>query len=891
MKIVWHSNAGFSSTGYGNQTDLFVKRLTQAGHDVVVSAFYGLNGSPQNDNDVLIMPGSGKDAYGNDTLLAHKEYFNADIVLGLLDIFVINPAVMGALGCYYNWTPIDHDPVPPAVLRGAMAARGVIAMSRFGEKKLKEAGVQNVMYVPHGVDTQEFKPVDRAEARRKLNIDPNVFMALMVLANKGTPSRKAFDQQIRAFAEFHRKHPKSLLFLHTDLDGFQGEDLRSIIRLAGLPDSAWRVSPQYQLVMGMFGSGYLRDLYNAADVTMNATRGEGFGIPIIEAQACGCPVIVTDFSAMSELCGAGWRARISDKTWTQQNSYQVIPSVDDLTSLLKIAYQKQGDEKLRNKARDFAMKYDADTVMTQYWIPVLQQIEDQINPKVSLAPKKGSTTPSEYYPTGLYSTDGWLVLPSKDKTSDKALAISPSGEEKVVSGWGMEIDGVPLDIDDDPDGGVAKIVCREVTANYQLHLMDFKPGDVVLDIGAQCGVVSCYLAKRHPQITVYAFEPVTENFTRLQRNIKANGLDNVVAINKAVTGDGKRVVIYGDLSSNAGGSSIYGAVSQKHYLAESITLKDIFSLYAIDRVRLLKLDCEGSEYDILSNACNMLKRVDSIRGELHINNILREQGYNPETLIQNVTALVPDTKLDTLKIPDVTFPTPDLSVIIPTYNGENTITRAIDAALKQSANVEVVICDDGSTDSTPVILAEYARLFPHQIKVVTHEINRGQVTAMNTATQNATGNYFIFHGDDDYLGDASHLVKAMDNAPAHAGFAYGAMQYHGGRTDLVPPAPFRREDYNHYFACLSGVIWRRSLYTGGIVWREMHDIPGVGHGEDFDYALQVLEAGYIGIPVQGPTVLHYTLSFSRGWSKLQENKDVILEAFRAKHPTFAATHL
>ncbi len=49
------------------------------------------------------------------------------------------------------------------------------------------------------------------------------------------------------------------------------------------------------------------DAYNAMDVLTNVALGQGFGIPILEAQACGTPVIVGDWTSMSELCFAGWK--------------------------------------------------------------------------------------------------------------------------------------------------------------------------------------------------------------------------------------------------------------------------------------------------------------------------------------------------------------------------------------------------------------------------------------------------------------------------------------------------------------------------------------------------------------------------------------------------------
>lgn len=890
MKLLWHSNAPWYGTGYGNQTETFITRLAALGHQVIVSAQAGLNGAVLDMGDTKVLPG-GMNAWGNDILPSHVEFYDVDAVITLLDVWVLEPSVLQRLGNVFAWLPVDHDPAPKTLIESASACAGVIAFSRFGEQILRNAGL-SPYYVPHGIDSNVYKPADdRTQARKLLGVSEDAtFIAGMVMANKGQPSRKAFDQQIRAFAAFHKRHPDSLLYMHTNKADPTGENLERIMELAGLPASAVKWVSQYHYVTGMLRGNHMSQIYSGMDVLMNASHGEGFGIPIVEAQMCGTPVIVTDFSSMPELCMTGWKAAVIDKMFTYQGSYQAVPSVADLEAQLEAAYAAKGDQDLRREARAKALAYDADLVAAQYWKPMLDIIarhSEQRREQIAV------TKDDLFYSTGLY-IEGELHLPAKDKDSDKALVIRPDGRRKLVGGWGNVVDGITLDIEDNPTGGVSKIVCREIISDYQLHLVEFKPGDVVLDIGAQVGVVSCYLAKKHPQITVYAFEPVPENFARLQRNIKANSLDNVIAINKAVTGDGRRVTIYGDLDVNAGGSSIFSsAAGGKAFNAESVTLKQILQEYAIERVRLLKLDCEGAEYEIVLAEPELLKRVDIIRGELHSNNALRR--YSVSDFGDLLRSHVPDVKLSVLKIPDVDL-TPDVSVIIPTYNGEKTIARAISGALSaggEGVKVEVVIFDDGSTDGTREILMRY-KDHP-MVTVLASDVNRGQVYGMNMALKHARGRYWLFHGDDDWLNAYGlvDMVKAFDATAPSVGFVYGPMQYQGERTDLVFPHEYRKSDYYRWYACLSSVLFRRAIWTDGIHYRELHEIDGFksGHAEDWDYVLQVIEIGYVGLYVGGRTALNYTLSFSRGWSKMKQHEPIILNAFKERHPDVIAEHL
>ncbi len=373
MKILWVSNAPHSPTGYGNQTQVNVPRLKALGHEMSVTAFYGLQGAPSNWNGVLVLPAS-QNPYGNDVIVADATHVEADIVITLMDVWVLAPEIMSQVA-WYPWLPIDHDPAPPAVVDVLKACRRPIAYSQFGVKKLKEAGF-DPLYVPHSVDRSVYKPLDRAESRKALGFKESEFVVGLVAANKGAPSRKAFDQQIRAFAEFQRRHKDAVLYLHTDMLGMQGENLRRIIELAGLPKGAVVEVPSYRYARGFIPWPWMAQAYNTFDVLLHATRGEGFGLTIIEAQACGCPVIVTDFSAMPELVtdGLGWKVGISDKFFSQ-DSYQVTPSVPEIVDALEQAYQRRGDEDLRAAVAKTMDAYDADHVAETYWKPVLAGIE------------------------------------------------------------------------------------------------------------------------------------------------------------------------------------------------------------------------------------------------------------------------------------------------------------------------------------------------------------------------------------------------------------------------------------------------------------------------------------------------------------------------------------
>ena len=220
----------------------------------------------------------------------------------------------------------------------------------------------------------------------------------------------------------------------------------------------------------------------------------------------------------------------------------------------------------------------------------------------------------KWTPTGLFDEQGDIRAPCIDPKCEAYMV--KHGDEYIVhqKGFGASIHGMKLLLEDDKKGGVAKLICKEVEESYHLDTIDFHDGDVVLDIGAHIGVISIYLAKKYPGLRIYAFEPIEANFQNMLANIEANQAIDITPVNCAVTGDGRDIQIGGDSSQNTGGFSMYSR--QNPVTVHSVTLEQIFKAYHIERVKLLKIDCEGCEYEVLRP--HMLGRVDHLRGELHV---------------------------------------------------------------------------------------------------------------------------------------------------------------------------------------------------------------------------------------------------------------------------------
>ncbi len=374
-RILLHAGAPWAQTGYGQQCAQLAPRLRDAGHNVVISATWGLNGASLGWDGITVFPSD--DAYGNRRLADYAAMHQSDLVISLTDVWVFSSPRLREipLAC---WVPVDHKPCPPAVA-GFFKDFGArpIAMSRFGESELRETGLDPV-YVPHAIDTTVFAPQDRALARAMFKIPEDAFLVGMVANNAGRqPSRKAFPQALMAFAQLRAAHPDARLYLHTELTGTKpphpGVNMIDLFDRYGIPVESVHYTDPVTMDVGLPPST-MASMYSAFDVLLNPSYGEGFGVPIVEAQACGTPVIATDWTSMSELVGAGWL--VGGEPWddVDHRAFYLAPSVPEIVAALEDAYQKRGDVSMRERAREFAVQYDADKVFDKYWKPALEKL-------------------------------------------------------------------------------------------------------------------------------------------------------------------------------------------------------------------------------------------------------------------------------------------------------------------------------------------------------------------------------------------------------------------------------------------------------------------------------------------------------------------------------------
>lgn len=390
LRILFTSNAPWASSGYGTQANLIGHTLRDLGAEVAYFAYWGLAGGIVEWDGFPVYP-AGILQWGDDIADQHARHFKADLILGLQDVWPLLPDIGNRGFPWVPLVPVDSSPVAVQNLIKLQSAYQVAAISKWGQAEFKAAGVDAV-YLPHGFNPNDYypDPTDRGDLKEKLGFPRDSFLVGMVAANQGGLDRKSFGPSFDAFAQFAERHPEARLYLHS-LDGSQkgGMNLTEMAVAYGIAEKVRFVSMYYHLV----GSdpADMRRTFSAFDVLMAPSMGEGFGIPVIEAQAAGCPVIVSDFSAQPELCGAGWLVKPARKVAIALGNFMVEPSVDGILEGLEAAYTSGPN--LRQQAATFAKRYAQPNIQEKYWKPWLADMERRI-----LGPAAGAAREARGHP-------------------------------------------------------------------------------------------------------------------------------------------------------------------------------------------------------------------------------------------------------------------------------------------------------------------------------------------------------------------------------------------------------------------------------------------------------------------------------------------------------------
>ena len=383
MKILWMSDSPTAPSGFGNVSRFVCDGLARRSHDVSIVGWQ-MRGEPRSWHGCTVYP-TRFDTFGGDVLLGYLQRLKPDILVTLADVwwltYIANPTITGFLrAAQIPWAlyyPIDGD-----LGDGALPASWVkilervdipIAMSQYGRDVTLANGVTPA-YLPHGVDTAIFRPpVDRVAAKRRLGYEDK----FVVLSDARNQPRKLLPRLLEIFSRFARDRPDVVLHLHCDPADPAARtaeyyyDVAADVELLGLGDKV-----RFTSGMSIQGGLAIEDLaaiYQAADVHLLASWGEGFGLPSLQAAATGVVPLASDYTASRELVtGHGEPIRVAAYIPDQFGIRRALIDIEDAVARLDHLHRDTALLAAKSaEARRFAETYAWSRLLPQ-WSDLLE---------------------------------------------------------------------------------------------------------------------------------------------------------------------------------------------------------------------------------------------------------------------------------------------------------------------------------------------------------------------------------------------------------------------------------------------------------------------------------------------------------------------------------------
>lgn len=393
------ADAPWHKTGYGIQGLLLADQIKRRGHDTMIYAPGGFQGGTllwsghrgDHQDHIVLGANMGDDRAGSLGFAYWTDFYKPDLVITLLDANALG--AYGWLGsAIWMWAPIDTWPIPPRELGILARADRILVPSGWGLDILEQSGLRGT-YAPYTLDPSAnyYPSRDARKAfRDSLHIGEDTFLIGMVGVHYPHPDRKGFTYAMEAISRFVALYPDAPIkaYFQTQvvtedpahyLDLYQVRQQFGMDRVIGFAPAT---GPRY------LSDWEMRSRYNGFDCLLAPSIAEGFGIPVLEAQACGTPAIVNAATALTELIGPGsFGANPASSQIVMDCSMASIPSVDMLTHALYLAYhewlesadlRREGSHpansaNLSNWAHN---KYDTDAIWARIWAPLFEEIEE-----------------------------------------------------------------------------------------------------------------------------------------------------------------------------------------------------------------------------------------------------------------------------------------------------------------------------------------------------------------------------------------------------------------------------------------------------------------------------------------------------------------------------------
>ena len=343
---------------------------------------------------------------------------DADLFLSLQDIFMFQPGAFLCLSAV--WMPLHFLPVEhPTVLSLAdfdmqlpISGWGSMLLQPLHDKiRQGTPCMRHIEVLPHGRDISIYKPpcadmdaalAARMATRQRWNWPKDAFVVFMIASNSEESGRKAFDAQFQGYRKFadEAERQGKQVWLHVHSETARAYDLGRLLETFGcysgrsafidFTDQRARTHRDAVIVGHNCSVSHASDLlqvkeaelvsmYHASDVLLAATCSEGCGVPVLEAQLCGTPVVTTRATAMWEETMFGIAVR--PRQWIARmdfNSGWYLPDSEGIGDALSeiLTWSAEHKRDLFNSAYPKLVKeYGNETVIRRFQ-EILSKVDD-----------------------------------------------------------------------------------------------------------------------------------------------------------------------------------------------------------------------------------------------------------------------------------------------------------------------------------------------------------------------------------------------------------------------------------------------------------------------------------------------------------------------------------
>ncbi len=415
IKILGWFDSPTVSTGFAQVSKNILKRLYRTGQYEITIIGINHNGDPYSYSEypyliypaVIALSANEKlrtDMFGYNRVLAELNTGKYDILFIIQDAFIVNNIMPNILQIqqalprekkfeivYYF--PVDSPLKKEWVTNVIDKVAFPVTYTKYGMQEcLKHVPTleKKLQYIWHGVDKNDFYPMSPEERKENRKIifeeHANKFIVLNVNRNQ---IRKDLHKTFAGFSIFHKKYPDTLLYILAQTDDVGG----NLIEIANKYGLVWGedwISPAPGTYFA--GRGYpvsvINKLYNACDLVVSSTLGEGFGLSIIEAMATLTPVLFPKNTSLIEIIGEneerGWFIESGKDLnyyvcYGEMDNNQIRPTIDVYNMAEKMEYILLHPEEVKAKAnKAFIELEDWDALFPQ-WVSVFSKAVKKVH--------------------------------------------------------------------------------------------------------------------------------------------------------------------------------------------------------------------------------------------------------------------------------------------------------------------------------------------------------------------------------------------------------------------------------------------------------------------------------------------------------------------------------